>query len=186
MFDVVLAEGAGLVQGMTQPTGTTQMERRAFLWMQGRMIELLLRHDVPRFEATFASREGQTQAGVGPLHQHRRALLSREESQVLLHRQGSAVWQARAGIDRRSAQIPYRPGVQFRPADRRRSEVHLCAQRLLRGRADQCLGAGAVAASIDAGDQGQAARRAALRRLSDHRHERGTGPWAPFVTKTDT
>jgi hypothetical protein len=31
----------------------TQAERDAFLWMQGRMVELLLRHDMQRFGATF-------------------------------------------------------------------------------------------------------------------------------------
>lgn len=31
----------------------TEQERDAFLWMQGRMVELLLRHDVQRFAATF-------------------------------------------------------------------------------------------------------------------------------------
>lgn len=35
---------------MAQPT---QAERAAFLWMQGRMVELLLRHDLPRFGKTF-------------------------------------------------------------------------------------------------------------------------------------
>jgi hypothetical protein len=33
-----------------------QVERDAFLWMQGRMIELLLRHDTSRFDKTFAER----------------------------------------------------------------------------------------------------------------------------------
>jgi len=31
-------------------------ERDAFLWMQGRLIELLLRHETPRFDKTFAER----------------------------------------------------------------------------------------------------------------------------------
>ena len=31
-------------------------ERDAFLWMQGRLIELLLRHDTPRFDKTFGER----------------------------------------------------------------------------------------------------------------------------------
>jgi hypothetical protein len=31
----------------------TQTERDAFLWLQGRMVELLLRHDAPRFGKTF-------------------------------------------------------------------------------------------------------------------------------------
>jgi hypothetical protein len=31
----------------------TQAERDAFLWMQGRMVELLLRHDAQRFRSTF-------------------------------------------------------------------------------------------------------------------------------------
>ncbi len=31
-------------------------ERDAFLWMQGRLIELLLRHDMPRFDKTFGER----------------------------------------------------------------------------------------------------------------------------------
>jgi hypothetical protein len=35
---------------MTPPTSA---ERDAFLWMQGRMVELLLRHDAPRFRSTF-------------------------------------------------------------------------------------------------------------------------------------
>lgn len=34
----------------------TQTERDAFLWMQGRMVELLLRHDAPRFGKTFGER----------------------------------------------------------------------------------------------------------------------------------
>lgn len=33
---------------------TTQQERDAFLWMQGRMVELLLRFDIPRFTSTFS------------------------------------------------------------------------------------------------------------------------------------
>jgi hypothetical protein len=37
----------------------TQEEREAFLWMQGRMVELLLRHDLPRFRATFGSRNAE-------------------------------------------------------------------------------------------------------------------------------
>jgi hypothetical protein len=32
----------------------TPEERDAFVWMQGRMVELLLRHDERRFAATFA------------------------------------------------------------------------------------------------------------------------------------
>jgi hypothetical protein len=32
---------------------STQQERDAFLWMQGRMVELLLRYDIPRFTSTF-------------------------------------------------------------------------------------------------------------------------------------
>ena len=32
---------------------STPQERDAFLWMQGRMVELLLRYDIPRFTATF-------------------------------------------------------------------------------------------------------------------------------------
>jgi hypothetical protein len=35
---------------MATPTHT---ERDAFLWMQGRMVELLLRHDAPQFRSTF-------------------------------------------------------------------------------------------------------------------------------------
>jgi len=34
----------------------TQNEQEAFLWLQGRMVELLLRHDVPRFSRTFGER----------------------------------------------------------------------------------------------------------------------------------
>lgn len=33
---------------------STPQERDAFLWMQGRMVELLLRYDIPRFTSTFA------------------------------------------------------------------------------------------------------------------------------------
>ncbi len=33
---------------------STDQERAAFLWMQGRMVELLLRYDIPRFTSTFA------------------------------------------------------------------------------------------------------------------------------------
>jgi hypothetical protein len=33
---------------------STQAEIDAFLWMQGRMVELLLRYDLPRFSATFS------------------------------------------------------------------------------------------------------------------------------------
>lgn len=32
---------------------STQQERDGFLWMQGRMVELLLRYDLPRFSSTF-------------------------------------------------------------------------------------------------------------------------------------
>src|SRR5438045_3785965 len=34
----------------------TKEERTAFLWMQGRMVELLLRHDADRFSKTFDER----------------------------------------------------------------------------------------------------------------------------------
>ena len=37
----------------------TQAERDAFLWMQGRMVELLLRHDAPRFDTTFGERAAE-------------------------------------------------------------------------------------------------------------------------------
>jgi hypothetical protein len=33
------------------------MEREAFVWMQGRMVELLLRHDLKRFGSTFGERQ---------------------------------------------------------------------------------------------------------------------------------
>ncbi len=36
---------------------STQQERDAFLWMQGRLIELLIHHDVTRFDATFTERK---------------------------------------------------------------------------------------------------------------------------------
>lgn len=36
---------------------STSDERDAFLWLQGRMVELLLRHDVQRFGATFAEQQ---------------------------------------------------------------------------------------------------------------------------------
>lgn len=42
---------------MAEPTS---QERAAFLWMQGRMIELLLRHDAPRFAKTFGKRAADT------------------------------------------------------------------------------------------------------------------------------
>jgi hypothetical protein len=35
----------------------SEVEREAFAWMQGRMIELVLRHDARRFEATFDQRD---------------------------------------------------------------------------------------------------------------------------------
>ncbi|HEX6288301.1 MAG TPA: hypothetical protein VFZ66_03880 [Herpetosiphonaceae bacterium] len=40
---------------MAEPTPE---ERNAFLWMQGRMVELLLRHDARRFATTFDTRTG--------------------------------------------------------------------------------------------------------------------------------
>jgi hypothetical protein len=40
---------------MAEPTPE---ERNAFLWMQGRMVELLLRHDAERFTKTFDTRTG--------------------------------------------------------------------------------------------------------------------------------
>jgi hypothetical protein len=43
----------------------TEQERDAFLWMQGRMVELLLRHDVQRFAATFG--EQTADEGAHPL-----------------------------------------------------------------------------------------------------------------------
>ncbi len=47
-------------------------ERDAFLWLQGRMVELLLRHDVRRFGATFA--EQQADMVADPRLQHYREL----------------------------------------------------------------------------------------------------------------
>jgi hypothetical protein len=35
----------------------TQIEQEAFVWMQGRMVELLLRHDLQRFGTTFTERQ---------------------------------------------------------------------------------------------------------------------------------
>lgn len=37
---------------------TTAQEQEAFLWLQGRMVELLLRHDVRRLGSSFATRHG--------------------------------------------------------------------------------------------------------------------------------
>jgi hypothetical protein len=42
------------------PSPITQPERDAFLWLQGRMVELLLRHDAPRFGKTFAEQQADT------------------------------------------------------------------------------------------------------------------------------
>jgi hypothetical protein len=56
----------------------TDAEREAFLWMQGRMVELLQRHDVARFEHTFTERTGDpetTSAGsAGALFRRQRDL----------------------------------------------------------------------------------------------------------------
>src|SRR5215471_1076195 len=53
----------------------TDAEREAFVWMQGRMVELLLRHDVQRFGATF---------GEQIADQLRHPLLARERELAVL------------------------------------------------------------------------------------------------------
>lgn len=51
----------------------TQAEQEAFAWMQGRMVELLLRHDLQRFDATFRERQAALfdDQRHAPLHPYR-------------------------------------------------------------------------------------------------------------------
>lgn len=52
---------------------TTQIEQEAFVWMQGRMVELLLRHDLQRFGTTFSERQAALfdDQRHAPLHSYR-------------------------------------------------------------------------------------------------------------------
>lgn len=52
-------------------THPTQAERDAFLWMQGRLVELLLRHDEGRFGGTFGERSADPEPGHLWLEQYR-------------------------------------------------------------------------------------------------------------------
>jgi len=52
----------------------TLEEREAFLWLQGRMVELLQRHDLKRFGKTFTERDADLAALDSPTH----ALLQRQ------------------------------------------------------------------------------------------------------------
>jgi hypothetical protein len=62
---------------------STPQERDAFLWMQGRMVELLLRYDIPRFISTFAELSGsaslEEDAALGQLRELAVVIYLRDE-----------------------------------------------------------------------------------------------------------
>ena len=58
---------------------STHQEREAFLWMQGRMVELLLRYDTPRFATTF------TELNAAPAPHEDAALTRLRELAVVIY-----------------------------------------------------------------------------------------------------
>jgi len=59
----------------SSPSVPTLAEQEAFLWLQGRMVELLLRHDIPRFGTIFGERQSAMAADERLRHYRELAVL---------------------------------------------------------------------------------------------------------------
>ena len=120
------------------------------------------------------------------LHERGDGVLHGRPQPRVLHRPDDPVRSARAGADPRGAgPTSCAAGFDF-CALSATARLRLRAERLLRREPRQQLVRGSLAARVDAGRTVRHRRRAAVRRLPDHRHGHAAHAAAPSATRTAT